>query len=81
MMRYGWGYPMGGFGLLNWFPELIFWLILIFLFIKLFKHSDHHHHHWDDSSEKNPEDILKERYARGEIDKKQFEEMKKDLKD
>jgi len=78
MMRYGWGYPMGGFGLLSVIPELIFWLILIFLFIRLFKHSDHR---WTDSSEKTPLDILKERYAKGEIYKKQFEEMKKDLKD
>jgi putative membrane protein len=83
MMRYGWGYPMGGFGLLTWIPELIFWLILVFLFISLFRHWGRHdgpHHHWEEEHDQHsPLDILKERYAKGEIDKKQFEEMKKDL--
>lgn len=77
MMRYGWGYPLSGFGLLTWIPELIFLFILIFLFVRLFRHSDSCHCHG--SMDKTPEDILKERYAKGEIDKKQFEEMKKDL--
>jgi putative membrane protein len=78
MMRYGWGYPVGGFGLWTWIPELIFWLILIFLFISLFRHHSARHQ-WMDDERKTPLDYLKERYAKGEIDKKQFEEMKKDL--
>jgi len=80
-MRYGWGYPYGGFGLFTWIPELIFWMILVFIFIRLFRHSGHWHDHDHSSPESTPLDILKERYAKGEIDKKQFEEMKKDLKD
>jgi putative membrane protein len=77
MMRYGWYGPWGGFGFLTWVPEVLFWLLLIFLFVRLFRHPDHHH--WMDSDRKSPLDYLKERYAKGEIDKKQFEEMKKDI--
>lgn len=80
MMRYGWGYPLGGFGLFSWLPELLFWLFLVILIFSLFRrHSDHHCCMDNEEGGKAPLDYLKERYAKGEIDKKQFEEMKKDL--
>ena len=61
---------MWGFGsLLN----VLFWVILIVLIVKIFKHSKHS---WRGDKSM---DILKERYAKGEITKEQFDSMKKDL--
>jgi putative membrane protein len=77
MMHYGfWGYP--GMGWLGWggliFP-LIFWAALIFLFVALFRGSRRH----EETEDNTALDILKQRYAKGEITKKDFEEMKKDI--
>jgi len=63
-----------------WFSWL-FWIVLFALIIWLIvnmsnrsqKNSD------SDSAKETPLDILKKRYATGEIDKKEFEEKKKDL--
>lgn len=35
---------------------------------------------FSDSFHKNPEDILRERFARGEIDEKQYQQMKDTLR-
>lgn len=70
----GWGGMMngwGGFGLFSWIFMAIFWLLLILGVIALVK--------WLTTPSKTPLEILKERYAKGEIDRKKFEEMKKEL--
>lgn len=80
MMRYGWPGVMGGWGgysLFSFIPTLIFWTVLIFCVVALF-------HYLGDSKKENndnktPLDYLKERYAKGEITKKEFDEIKKDL--
>ena len=74
-MMGGWG--MGWFGIIF---MLIFWVMVIVGLVSLIK--------WliqtasRDKSEASGGrvlDILKERYARGEIDKRKYKEMRKDL--
>src|SRR3989344_866423 len=80
MMGYGWNNMMdgwNGFGLLGWIPMLLFWIILILGVVALFRYLGGSAR--GNGKERPPLDILKERYAKGEIDKKEFEQMKKDL--
>lgn len=74
MMNFGFG-PFGGFG---WIFMILWWVLIIAGIVALIKwltsQSRRTHDH-----EKSPLEILKERYAKGEIDKKEFEERKKDL--
>jgi putative membrane protein len=75
-----WG--MGGFG---GFFMVIFWIILIIGAIYLIKLLMQKTQNKDAPSDRGrsinpkPIEILKERYAKGEIDKKEFEEKKRDL--
>lgn len=65
-----------GFGLWG-FTNFLFWvliLVTIVLFMRWLWNAGQ-----GSSLQKTPLDILKERYAKGEIDKKEFEERKKDL--
>ena len=57
------------------FIIILFWVALIFLIIRMVRGTRQYGGH----KNKTALDILKERYARGEIDKKEFEEKKKDL--
>ncbi len=61
---------MGYFGI---FCDILFWVILIWLIVWLLRKSN--------AQTNTPLSILNERYAKGDITKKQFEEMKKDVKE
>lgn len=79
MMGYSWGNLMGGsngFDIFGGLSMLIFWALLILGVIALIRYLTKSE---SSTSGKTPLDILKERYARGEIDKKEFEEKKKDI--
>lgn len=76
----GYGY-MGGFGFLSMF---IFWGLIIWLIVVVMKKTSGDHGHQGmccGGSKKgdSAETLLRERYAKGEITKEQFEQMKKDL--
>ena len=64
----------GGGGFIMWIITLAILGILLFLGIKYFKSKN-----VEILKRETPLDILKSRYARGEIDKDTFNEMKREL--
>jgi putative membrane protein len=71
MMGYnGWG----GFG---WIFMIVFWVLIILGVVALVRYLGRS---GQQEEHRTPLDILKERYARGEINKKEFEEKKKDIR-
>ncbi|MCL5003948.1 MAG: SHOCT domain-containing protein [Patescibacteria group bacterium] len=74
----GWGFGSFGFlGLIGVIFNILFWVLIVLLIVSLFKHlsGSKEAEKESDSSLK----ILKERYARGEINKEEFDQKKKDL--
>ena len=78
MMGPAWG-MMGGFGW-GWMPllMLVFWGLVIWGIVAAVRHSGHHASCCTTTTESALE-LLKKRYAQGEITKKEYEEKKKDL--
>lgn len=86
----GWGYMYGpgyggyGFGL-GWIFMAIFWIVVVALIVGLIywavRGGDSSYHRETPSPEKENSamKILKERYARGDISKDEFETKKRDL--
>ena len=76
-MMGNWGYGMmGGYGYLS----IFFWILIIvgivLSVVWLFRKAPH----WQQNSvEESAMDILKKRYASGEINREEFEEKKKDI--
>ncbi len=80
MMGFGYGYG-GGWDIFSMLWMILWWALIIIGIVVLVRwlgHGSRHHHGWYNNN-RDSLDILKERYAKGEIDKKEFEEKKKDL--
>jgi putative membrane protein len=71
MMNYGFGY---GGGMSMWLLFLIVIGLLVYFIIQ-----NHKTKSWTPTQNESPLDILKKRYAKGEITKEEYESMKKDL--
>ena len=74
MMGYG---GWGGFGL-GWIFMAVFWILIILGVVALVRYLGGTKQN-NVGKDKTPLNILKERYAKGKINKKEFEEMKKEL--
>ena len=75
-----------GFAPFGWIFMLVFWCLIIWLIVVLVRDGfgkghmcGHDYKDGTHGKDKNALDILKERYAKGEIDKQEFEDKKKDL--
>ncbi len=76
-MPFGFGFGMGGIFMILW------WVIIIVGVVALLRwlaqgagtHSTGH----GSGSSRSPMDILKERYARGEIDEAEYQKIKREL--
>ena len=70
-------WSLGGGMWIGW----IFWLVAlgVIVWLVLNRSNTYRGQNKTNSTNESPIDILKKRYAKGEINKEQFEQMKKDL--
>jgi putative membrane protein len=74
-----WHEGMGWWMLFGGLWTLIFWVLIIVLIVWAIKKVAERGSGSGGTGKRDPLDIAKERYAKGEISKEQFEQIKKDL--
>ncbi len=68
---------MGMYSILGGFFSFLMWILIIILIIWIIRNYSSLKR--DDKKDSNSLDILKERYAKGEIEREEFETKRKDL--
>lgn len=76
-MMYQYYGDWAGYNMVGGFFMMFFWIAVIFFIIWIIKNTINAQH--GGHKEKTALDIIKERYAKGEIDQKEFETKKKDI--
>ncbi len=86
-MMYNWGYNhdlyangnYAWFGLLAMVLQFIFWIAVIIIAVRLFRSYNNRKIHPGSHSNDHALNILRERYARGEINTEEYNQRKQDL--
>jgi putative membrane protein len=87
-MMYGYGLG-SGFGFFGGFMMILFWFLIIWLIVSLMRGGNHAgsgccgmggHRHGGEKKIDSAMDVLRERFAKGEISKEEFEEKIQILK-
>jgi len=83
MMNWGYGYDgfSGMFGMGGFLFMIFWWALVIYAVVWIARHVIGGCGHHGRTHRASALDILKDRYAKGEINKMEFEEKKKDLSD
>jgi putative membrane protein len=76
MMWGYWGHPGWGMMGIGFVFMILFWAVIVGLIVWGVRHFSRRHNY---SGNDSAMEIARQRYARGEISKEQFEQLKKDL--
>ena len=70
-MHYGWGMGIGW----SWIVGLVILVVVLWIMFRMLNTNNR----TDQTGQKSALDILKERYARGEISKEEYDEKRRDI--